>query len=98
MPHSRAICAVLQAAESAGVGTLCVLKLVAPQQMERIAFLVALLAFEGFGARVPQEVDIEIAGVFELPAAVLADAGLGVRSVSVNNALGLLVVDDLHVD
>jgi len=52
MPHSRAICAVLQAAESAGVGTLCVLKLVAPQQMERIAFLVALLAFEGFGARI----------------------------------------------
>jgi len=66
--------------------------------MERIAFLVALLALEGFGACVPQEVDIEIAGVFELPAAVLADTRLGVRSVSVHNALRMLVVDDLYMD
>jgi len=74
------------------------LQLVASQQMEGIAFLVALLTLEGFGARVPQEVDIEIAGVFELPAAVLADARLGVRSVSVHNALRMLVVDDLYMD
>lgn len=98
MSNARAVRAVLQAAEGAGVGTLRVLQLVAPQQVERVALLVALVALERLGARVPQQMDMEIAGVFELPAAVLADAGLGAGSIAVHNTLWLLIIDDFYMD